>query len=124
MNVVLDAYAQLSKYNILILSLSDIILSCYLLCSILSCLNRVVGRGFQFQLHLIQRKAQCDSNNNGIQSPPPLKTARLDTTIQVMSDNHHNINDMEPREWALVALEDIPIGAFICEWTGQYVLGG
>lgn len=49
-----------------------------------------------------------------------LKAPRLDFAAV---DSPDGDGDSDGR-WNVIVLEDVPAGAFVCEWTGQYVLGG
>lgn len=96
-----------------------IILHCTALPSINRCINRLVGKGLQFQLQVVLRS----HNQEDEILSRATKASRLDRTAERTRDSQPA--EMQRREeWGLVALEDVPAGAFICEWAGQYVLGG
>ena len=50
-----------------------------------------------------------------------LKAPRLDLTD---GDSAGGDGACTEGGWDVIVLEDVPAGAFVCEWTGQYVLGG
>jgi hypothetical protein len=76
--------------------------------------NRVVGSGLQHQLHVQMRAGAAT---------PAERRAALDkpATRKGLSKAHGNSSAL--LDCVVVALEDIPEGSFVCEWTGQYVLG-
>lgn len=79
-------------------------------------MNRVVGNGLQFQL-------QVTTLSNALRDEKLLKAARPEASNERMFKKG-SVAANKREEWAVIVLEDVPSGAFICEWTGQYVLGG
>lgn len=107
-------------------------------------MNRVVGNGIQFQLSIVLKRgrsfiptvheqksppAQVQHNSRTqVASQSPSGAAAIATSPgprkrsrTVNGDNDNVVK--EQKQWGIFALQDIPVGAFVCEFVGQYVRG-
>ena len=97
--------------------------------SLIRCVNRTVGNGLQFSLQV------CPVRIPVMQTTMGNKSAHHHSSMPIIQDQARGshkrpVVDMsttkgpQDSKWTVVTLEDIPMGAFICEYVGQYIVGG